>query len=94
MYKQNDYIIYKREVCKVKEILKNYLFDKDYYLLSPLSDDSLTIKIPTDSKEIRPLISKEEILKLIEKMPLVEVVEADTKSLESIYKNLLLSGTH
>ena len=94
MYKQNDYIIYKREVCKVKEILKNYLFDKDYYLLSPLSDDSLTIKIPTDSKEIRPLISKEEILKLIEKMPLVEVVEADTKSLESIYKNLLLSRTH
>ena len=27
-------------------------------------------------------------------MPLVKVVEADTKSLESIYKNLLLSGDH
>ena len=43
MYKINDYIIYKREVCKVINVLPKYYKNQDYYLLSPLSDNSLTL---------------------------------------------------
>lgn len=36
MYKVNDLLIYKKDVCKVKEI--KYLRNLDYYVLSPIKD--------------------------------------------------------
>ena len=94
MYKINDLIIYKKEVCKILEIIPNYFKNQDYYLLSQLSDNSLTIKIPINNKEIRPLITKEEVNKIIKKIPNIKIIESDTKTLESIYKELINNGTH
>ena len=94
MYKINDYIIYKREVCKINDILPKFFKDNDYYLLSPLSDDTLTIKVPVNNKEIRSLITKKDIDKIINDIPDIEPVNSDTKSLEGIYKDLLSSGSH
>lgn len=94
MYKINDLIIYKKEVCKIIEIIPNYYKNQDYYLLSQLSDNSLTIKIPINNKEIRPLITKEEVNKIIKKIPNIKIIESDTKTLESIYKELINNGTH
>lgn len=94
MYKINDYIIYKREVCKINDILPKFFKDNDYYLLSPLSDDTLTIKVPVNNKEIRSLITKKDIDKIINEIPDIEPVNSDTKSLEGIYKDLLASGSH
>ena len=94
MYKINDYIIYKREVCKINDILPKCFKDNDYYLLCPLSDDTLTIKVPVDNKEIRSLITKKDIDKIIDKIPNIEPVSSYTKSLEGIYKDLLASGSH
>ena len=94
MYKINDYIIYKREVCKINDILPRFFKDNDYYLLSPLSDDTLTIKVPINNKEIRNLITKKDIDKIINDIPNIEPVNSDTKSLEGIYKDLLASGSH
>ena len=94
MYKINDFIIYKREVCKILDVLPNYFKDKDYYLLSPLSDDTLTIKVPVNNKEIRSLISKKEVEKIIKEIPNIDIVNSDTKQLESIYKELLASNLH
>lgn len=94
MYKINNFIIYKREVCKILDILPNYFKDNDYYLLSPLSDDTLTIKVPVNNKEIRSLISKKEVEKIIKEIPNIDIVNSDTKQLESIYKELLASNLH
>ena len=94
MYKINDFIIYKREVCKILDVLPNYFKDKDYYLLCPLSDDTLTIKVPVNNKEIRSLISKKEVEKIIKEIPNIDIVNSDTKQLESIYKELLASNLH
>ena len=94
MHKINDYIIYKREVCKINDILPKYFKDNDYYLLSPLSDDTLTIKVPINNKEIRSLITKKEIDMIINEIPNIVPVQSDTKSLEGIYKELLSTGLH
>lgn len=67
MYKVNNYIIYKKEVCKILEILPNYFKNHDYYLLTPISDNTLTIKVPTTNKEIRSLITKKEVEEIIKK---------------------------
>ncbi len=94
MHKINDYIIYKREVCKINDILPKFFKDNDYYLLSPLSDNTLTIKVPVNNKEIRSLITKKEIDTIINEIPNIEPAQSDTKSLEGIYKELLSTGTH
>lgn len=94
MYKVNNYIIYKKEVCKILEILPNYFKNHDYYLLTPISDNTLTIKVPTTNKEIRSLITKKEVEEIIKKIPTIEVIKSDTKSLEGIYKELITNGSH
>ena len=94
MYKLNKYIIYKREVCKILEILPKYYNNNDYYLLSPLSDSSLTIKIPIENKNIRELISKKEVERIIKKIPNIDIVAPNDKNIENIYKELLNNGTH
>ncbi len=94
MFKTTKYIIYKRDVCIIKEIKKNYLKDKDYYLLVPISDPSLKIEIPTDSKLIRDLITKKEVKDLIKSIPEIQSLDLDSKKIEEAYKQLLQSGTH
>ena len=94
MYKKNDYIIYKRETCKISDILEKYINGQDYYLLTPIKDESLTIKIPTNNKDLRSLISKKELESIIKKIPLIETIAADSKNLESAYKGLLQNPTH
>ena len=60
MHKVSDYIIYKKEVCIINEIIPKYYKNMDYYVLSPISDDTLKIKVPTNNKEIRNLTKNSE----------------------------------
>ena len=94
MYKVNDLLVYKKDVCIVEEIKTKYIKDTDYYVLSPITDKSLKIQIPTTSSTIRNLISKKEIDKIIENIQNIEVIKNDTKKLENEYKELMQSGTH
>ena len=94
MYKIDNYIIYKREVCKINDILPNYYNGNDYYILSPLSDNTLKIKVPTSNQEIRELITKEEIDKIIASIPKIDIIDASTKELEGIYKKLISNDNY
>lgn len=89
MYKINDKIIYKREVCIINEIKEKFHNNTDYYCVSPLSDKTLTLNIPINSPQIRNILTKQEALNIIEKIPNIEEIKSDEKSLENIYKDLL-----
>ena len=90
----DKYIIYKKSVCRIIDKLDKYYNDIDYYLLSPISDNTLTIKIPVNNKDIRELISREEVEKLIENIPNIEPIIEKSIKLENIYKELLASNKH
>lgn len=92
MFKLNEYVVYKKDVCIVKEIKKNYFHNKDYYILEPINDKSLKINIPTDNKDLRNLITKEELTKIINKIPKVNIITTDDKLIEMEYKELLKSN--
>ena len=95
MYKENDYLVYKKDVCKVREVRKNKMNGKDYYILIPINDESLIIEVPTDNRMgfIRNVISKEEAENLIKKIPEIETLEnIDDKYIEKTYKELLYNG--
>lgn len=95
MFKKGDYIIYKKDMCKIKEIKGKYYQDTDYYILEPISDASLLINIPVNNKEIRAIISKKEVEKIINKIPEIELIcPANDKMIENEYKVLINSGVH
>lgn len=92
MFKKDEYVVYKKDVCKIEEIKTKYIDNKDYYVLSLVNDDSLKIKIPVGSDDLRYVITKKEALYLIEKIPNIEKINTNDKAIENIYKELLLSG--
>ena len=94
MYKVKDLLVYKKDVCVVEEIKPKYLRDTDYYVLSPLTDKSLKLQVPTTSNAIRDLIKKEKIEGIIQSIPNIEVIKSDAKTLETDYKLLMQNGTH
>ena len=93
MFKVNDYLVYRKEVCKVTEI-KEYKNDFLYYVITPINDTSLKIEVPTDSSVIRPLISKRKIQTIIEEIPNIKEIAENDRLLENKYKELLKSGTY
>lgn len=97
MFKENDYLVYKRDVCKVVGFKKHRKTGEDYYVLAPLGDASLIIKVPADNKLgfIRKVLSKSEAEKLILSIPEIsELDNMEDRFIEKTYKKLLYSGTH
>ena len=97
MYKESDYLVYKKDVCRVREVRKNKMNGKDYYILVPINDESLIIEVPSDNRMgfIRDIISKEDAEKLIKKIPKIETLKnIDDKYIEKTYKELIYNGTH
>ena len=97
MYKVNDYVVYKKDVCLVKEIRQNKMNGINYYILVPVSDESLIIDVRVDNKLnfIRDVISREDALKLIDNIPNIEPINnIDDKYIERAYKELLSRGTY
>lgn len=96
MYKENDYLVYGKQVCRVEKIEKMKFNNEDYYILRPIKNNSLKISAPVSDKanKIRSLITKEDIETLISKIPSIEIIKIDDKFIESEYKKLLNNNTH
>lgn len=96
MYKIGDYVVYKRDVCLVKDIKENHFNNLDYYILVPISDKSLKIDVPTNNKMgfIRSLITKDEVENIINKIPRISVIDCNDKLIENEYRLLMSSGNH
>lgn len=93
MFKVGDYVVYKRNVCKVKEIKEKRIMDKDYYILTPIDDESLTIELPVSNNSLRIPIGEKEILNLIAKIPSIEVVvPTNCRLIENCYRDLMKTG--
>jgi len=95
MYKIGDYVIYKKEACKIKDIKEKYINNLDYYILNPIDDESLTLNVLfQDKNNLRDLISKQELEKIISNIPNIPTIDCPDRFLETEYKTLLQSGDH
>lgn len=94
MFKIGQYVVYKHDVCKLVEIKKQYFNNEDYYVLESTLDKSLKINIPI-SKEgnLRPIITKEKVKKIINNIPKIDTIKSNDKLLELEYKRLINTGT-
>ena len=94
MYKSGDVVVYGRDVYRIKEVKDNYLFNKTYYIMNPIDDDSLVTSVPVDTTSyLRDVITKEEAEELIAKIPSIEIVQASDRDIEYEYKQLLRENT-
>jgi CarD family transcriptional regulator len=94
LFKVGEYVVYRRDVCKLIGINHNNSNDC-YYILIPVLDNSLKIEVPISNKNgsLRPLINKERVNEIIKKIPDVEVLNCDdSRLIESEYKTLINSG--
>lgn len=91
MKKIGDFVVYRKKVCKVVDIKED-----NFYKLIPIDDESLTIEISVnvDKKLLRDLISEDEVYKIINSIPNIDVIDSDEKMLENKYKKLLSDGSH
>lgn len=97
MHKVDDYVMYKKDVCKIREIRKNKINGNDYYILVPVDDDSLVIEAPVENRMgfIREIISKKDAEKLIKEIPNIEPVNVISNAyIDKVYKELLYKGTY
>lgn len=94
MKKVGDYVVYRRDVSKIVNIKKNPLNNMDYYVLVPVTDESLKIDVPVENQYIRELITIDEITKLIKKIPSIPIIENNNKLIENDYKDLLKEGSY
>ena len=91
MFKIGDYVIYRRDLCIIKDII-----DNKYYKLSIVDDDSLTIKVPIDNRFgfLRYPISSEEANQIIKSIPSINIIKTNEKLLENTYKELMRTNKH
>lgn len=92
MFKVGDYVVYKRDVCRI--INKKVFNDKEYYVMHPIDDKTLTFNVPVDNSfgHLRPILSKKESEDLISKMHEIPVIETMDRMIENQYRVLLQSG--
>ena len=90
MYKINDYVIYRKDVCRIIDIKEKN--DTNYYVLVPIDDNTLKIELPTDNNILKELISEKEANNLIKKIPEIDQIECNEKLIENEYKQLLSTG--
>ena len=96
MFNIGDYVVYKRDVCKIKYIKEKYFNNQDYYVLEPITDNSLTIQVPITSyhNNVRNLLTKKEVEKIINEISNVPIIECPDRMIENEYKNLLNKQSH
>lgn len=94
MYKIGSYIVYLKDVYKVIDIKEKYIKNIDYYVLEHVLDKSLIVKVPTNAKAIRSLISLEEVNNIINNIVNIKPIDVDDKNIESEYKKLLSNLKH
>ena len=96
MYKVGEYIVYKKDVCKILDIKENKINKTMYYILSPIDDETLKVDVPVDNRcnFIRDLITKEQVEEIINKIPDIKEIETSDRIIENEYKELMKKGTH
>ena len=83
-----EYIVCRKETCKIIDI------QDDYYVLEPINDKTLKMKVPVNSKILRDLIKKEDIDYYLKKIPSVTAIKSSDRMMENTYKELMQSGTY
>ena len=83
MFNIGDFVVYKKDVCRITNYKEKHIRDNDYYELVPILDNTLKIVVPTDSDYLRSVLSKEKVEAIIDTIPNIEVIQVNDKLIEN-----------
>ena len=93
MYKINDVVVYRRDVCRVADIIVSERTGEECYVLVPYgsTDDSIRMQVPVSNKagHLRDLVTREKIDELIMNAPDIETLESKPANMKSQYAALM-----
>ena len=93
MYKKNDVVVYRRDVCRVSGKEKSDMTGEQCYVLEPYDKNEANMKmlVPVSNKagHLRDLITPEEIKALIKNYDDVEPLEDKPANMKSQYVAML-----
>lgn len=100
MYEKGEYVMYgNRGVCKVEKVgpleMDGIDSDRLFYTLKPvyIRDDRLFTPVDNDKVEIRPILSKEEALLLIDQVDDMETINfRDNAKRDDAFRKILRAG--
>lgn len=96
MYKINDVVLYKKDVCKVTNIKINKLSHEQVYILQPFYDDGTEtfIEVPIANRggNLRDLITREELNQLLDNIPNIPILKTTDITIKKEYHELLNSN--
>lgn len=94
MFEIGDYVVYKKEVCRISEYKNKFINDTDYYSLVPIMDSSLKIEVPVSSEFIRSVIDSDKANDIIDNIVNIGVITSNDRMIENEYKSLLMDGSY
>lgn len=93
MYKVNDIVVYRRDVCKIIGKHRSDFTGEQCYILVPYEkqDGSVKMQVPVSNKggHLRDLITREEIDRLIEEAPDIQRLVNKPANMKSQYAALM-----
>lgn len=93
MYKVNDVVVYRRNVCKVTGTVRNDMTGELCYVLVPYENQggSVRMQVPVSNKggHLRDLITKQGIKDLCRKAPSIETLASKPANMKSSYANAM-----
>lgn len=100
MFQVEDIVLYGNEgVCKIIDICSRMFRDKEmeYYVLKPIYTQNATVYVPKGNEDLvnqmKKILSKEEILALIEQVSQSDLEWIDNDNLrKEKYRNIIKSG--
>lgn len=99
MFKINEYVVYgSTGVCQIIDITEENVFDDkvvEYYVLQPVYNDTMTIKIPVNNTKVlmRKTITEDDVYSLIKTIPEKETMWIeDNKERTKTFKEAIRSG--
>ena len=96
MFKKDQIVVYRLNVCRVAGILPNYRNGEDYYELRGVQDTTLTIKTPVKLADscARLTISNTEARNLVDGVVDIEDISTDSETIQRVCDIHLKKGSH
>lgn len=93
MYKVNDIVIYRRNVCRIVAKTKSESTGEECYVLVPYdqADGSTKMRVPVSNKggHLRDVMTEQQIEELIKETPSIEKLPRKAANMKSQYATLL-----
>ena len=93
MYSENEVVVYRKDMYRIKEIKRDNTGSVSCYLLVPYENDdgSLRVQVPSTNKKgyLRKVSTKDEIESLISRISEIPVLDGTSRVIENEVRKIL-----